>query len=54
MTKGGGIGVARIWLHTDGRLTPEFDAQGDVIGPGPYAAQDLKAIFDVALSEGVG
>lgn len=53
MTKGGGLGVARLWLHTDGRLTPEFDAQGEVIGPGPLATQDLKIIFDLAASEGV-
>lgn len=48
----GGNPVARIWLHTDGRLTPLF--QGDiVVGPGPHAVEDLRSIFDLAQKKNI-
>ena len=32
----------RLWLHTDGTSTPEFDSNGLVVGPGAGAISDLK------------
>jgi len=48
----GGNPVARIWLHTDGRLTPLFK-NGLVVGPGPHATEDLKSIFDLAQQKNI-
>ena len=44
--------VARIWLHTDGSLTPEYEGSR-VLGPGAYTIKDLTKILDVAATQKV-
>ncbi len=44
----------RLWLHTDGTNTPEFDSNGLVVGPGTGAISDLKKILDLAWQNNVG
>ncbi len=44
----------RLWLHTNGTNTPEYDTNGFVTGPGIYAIQDLKQILDTAGHYDVG
>ena len=44
--------VARLWIHTDGTTSPEY--QGDrVIGPGTYTIKDLTKILDIAQQQKV-
>lgn len=38
----------RLWLHTNGAVTPEFDSKGMVTGPGKYTLSDLRLILDEA------
>lgn len=49
-----GGNAMRLWLHTDGTSTPEFDSLGYVIGPGTNAIKDLKAILDSAWRREIG
>lgn len=42
----------RLWLHTDGRSTPEWNGH-DVVGPGVGAIEDLRNILDVAYRNNV-
>ena len=42
-----GGNMMRIWLHTNGTNTPEFDGM-DVTGPGAGAIDDLRDILDAA------
>jgi len=49
---GAGGTLARLWLHTDGTVTPEF-TDNLVTSPGTYAIADLSKILDLAQSEGV-
>ncbi|CAN5211289.1 hypothetical protein BH23BAC3_BH23BAC3_11070 [soil metagenome] len=42
-----GGNMMRIWLHTNGTSTPEFDGM-DVVGPGAGAISDLRDILDAA------
>ena len=49
---GAGGTVARLWLHTDGTVTPEFTGKL-VTAPGTYAISDLTKILDLAQSAGV-
>jgi Bacterial Ig domain/Carbohydrate binding module (family 35)/Secretion system C-terminal sorting domain/Cellulase (glycosyl hydrolase family 5) len=49
-----GGNALRLWLHTNGTSTPEFDSSGYVIGPGTNAIQDLKAILDTAWRREIG
>ena len=42
-----GGNMMRIWLHTNGTNTPEFDGM-NVTGPGAGAIDDLRDIFDAA------
>ena len=44
----------RLWLHTTGANTPQFNDSGLVIGPGVGAIQDLKQILDLAWKYHVG
>jgi len=44
----------RLWLHTNGANTPQFDANGVVIGPGTNALADLRQILDLAQQSRVG
>ena len=44
--------VARLWLHTDGSLTPEYEGSR-VLGPGAYTIKDLTKILDVAATQKV-
>jgi hypothetical protein len=44
----------RLWLHTDGTRTPEFDGSGLVVGPGANAVEDLEQILDLAWAHEVG
>jgi hypothetical protein len=43
----------RLWLHTNGANTPEFNGS-TVTGPGMDAIADLKAILDLAWEREVG
>jgi hypothetical protein len=43
----------RLWLHTNGANTPEFNGS-TVTGPGKDAIADLKAILDLAWEREVG
>lgn len=45
VNKNGG-NTMRLWLHTDGTNTPEWNGS-DVMGPGDGAIEDLKAILDL-------
>lgn len=41
----------RMWLHTNGASTPEWEGEGAearVVGPGEGAIEDLRAILDLA------
>jgi hypothetical protein len=49
-----GGNAMRLWLHTDGTSTPEFDGEGNVIGPGEGTINDLEAILDLAWEREVG
>ena len=49
-----GGNAMRLWLHTTGANTPEFDATGIVIGPGENAIEDLRQILDIAWENQVG
>jgi hypothetical protein len=49
-----GGNAMRLWLHTTGANTPEFNAAGIVIGPGKGAIDDLQKILDVAWENQVG
>ncbi|MBO8130949.1 MAG: T9SS type A sorting domain-containing protein [Candidatus Marinimicrobia bacterium] len=46
--------AVRLWLHTNGVETPEFDENGYVIGPGDSAISDLRKILDIAWRREVG
>ena len=49
-----GGNAMRLWLHTDGTSTPEFDSSGYVMGPGINTIEDLKAILDSAWRREIG
>ncbi|MFH1194806.1 MAG: discoidin domain-containing protein [bacterium] len=44
----------RLWLHTTGSVSPQFDATGKVIGPGVGAIDDLEQILDLAWEREIG
>jgi hypothetical protein len=44
----------RLWLHTTGASTPEFNSNGIVVGPGNNTISDLRAILDLASERKVG
>jgi hypothetical protein len=48
-----GANCMRIWLHTNGTVTPEFNAD-TVSGPGVGAIDDLRQILDSAYKYDVG
>ncbi|HLB00185.1 MAG TPA: T9SS type A sorting domain-containing protein [Bacteroidota bacterium] len=49
-----GGNVMRLWLHTNGAVTPEFNTNGIVVGPGANAISDLQQILDLAYARDVG
>ena len=49
-----GGNALRLWLHTNGTITPEFDSAGYVSGPGTNTIEDLKAILDSAWKREIG
>ncbi len=49
-----GGNTMRLWLFTNGTVTPVFDSNGYVTGPGPYAIQDLKHILSLAEQNNIG
>jgi hypothetical protein len=49
-----GGNTMRLWLHTTGAASPQFDATGRVIGPGQNTIEDLKQILDIAWQNQVG
>lgn len=49
-----GGNCVRLWLHTNGVNTPEFDSDGKVNGPGVGAISDLKNILDRASENEIG
>lgn len=50
--KGGN--ALRWWLHTDGTVTPEFNASNYVIGPGTGTIADIKKVLDIAWQREIG
>jgi hypothetical protein len=50
--KASGGNVLRLWLHTNGALTPVFEG-GKVTGPGEHTIDDLKAILKLAKEKKV-
>jgi len=44
----------RLWLHTTGANSPEFNKDGMVISPGEGTIADVKSILDVARENKVG
>src|SRR5690606_35847091 len=44
-----GGNTMRLWLHTTGAASPEWNGEGIVVGPGEGTIEDLTAILDVAL-----
>lgn len=48
-----GGNAMRLWLHTTGASTPEFDGSA-VVGPGEGAIDDLRAILDAAWEHEIG
>ncbi len=53
ISQAGGNSI-RFWLHTTGTSTPQFDANGFVIGPGQGTINDLKQILDLAWQNNLG
>lgn len=49
-----GGNAMRLWLHTTGVVSPQFDATGKVVGPGQGTIEDLKQILDIAWDNNVG
>lgn len=49
-----GGNAMRLWLHTNGASTPQFDSGGRVIGPGTGTIEDLRRILDLAWENRVG
>jgi hypothetical protein len=49
-----GGNALRWWLHTDGTVTPEFNASGYVIGPGAGTIADIKKVLDLAWEREIG
>ncbi len=49
-----GGNAMRLWLHTNGAATPEFNSAGLVIGPGVDAITDVKTILDAARDRKIG
>ncbi len=48
-----GGNAMRLWLHTTGAASPEFDGS-EVIGPGEGTIDDLRAILDAAWEHEIG
>lgn len=44
----------RIWLHTTGVNTPEFNENGDITGPGEGTIEDMVALCDAAWENDLG
>ncbi|MGH7492071.1 MAG: discoidin domain-containing protein [bacterium] len=49
-----GGNTMRLWLHTTGAASPQFDATGRVIGPGQNTIADLQRILNIAWENQVG
>lgn len=52
--KANGGNTMRLWLHTNGAVTPAFGADGKVTGPGTNTISDLKKILDLAWERRIG
>jgi hypothetical protein len=48
-----GLNAARIWVHCDGRASPEFDAAGDVTGLDANFIPNLQDMLDKAQTHGI-
>ncbi len=44
----------RLWLHTNGIVTPAFNESGFVTGPGAIAIQNMKTILSIAKQYNLG
>lgn len=51
--KAQGINAARIWVHCDGRASPEFNASGDVTGLDSNFIPNLQDMLDKANTHGI-
>ena len=49
-----GGNALRFWLYINGSKTPEYNASGYVVGPGPVAIRNLKQILALAHQYDVG
>ena len=52
--KANGGNSFRLWLHTDGTVSPAFNSNGMVTSPGVGAIDDLKKILDLAEQNDLG
>jgi Cellulase (glycosyl hydrolase family 5) len=48
-----GANCARIWVHTDGSDSPQFDGQGKVTGLSGHFLDDMQAVLDSAQTRGI-
>ena len=48
-----GVNCVRLWIHCDGRSTPEFDDNSTVVGLDTNFLSDLDAIFTIARNNRV-
>jgi hypothetical protein len=48
-----GVNCVRLWIHCDGRSTPEFDATGSVTGLDTNFLSNLDDIFKIAAENNV-
>ena len=48
-----GTNTIRFWIHTRGQLSPQFNSNGTVIGPGGSVIADLKTALDMAHERGI-
>jgi hypothetical protein len=51
--KANGLNAARIWVHCDGRASPEFNASGDVTGLDANFIPNLQDMLDKANANGI-
>jgi hypothetical protein len=49
-----GGNTLRWWLHTNGTVTPAFNASGFVTGPGEGTIADLRKVLDLAWEREIG
>jgi hypothetical protein len=49
-----GANAMRVWLHTNGTQTPQFNTGGRVIGPGSATITNLQKLLDMSWQRRIG